>query len=89
MIKCIYLQLGANTVLNIEHRGNLTKVRDKTRMSSIPTVLQFSSGIFCSMLYIKRKKWGVNFREGKQIYVWRKYLHGNIREETWKTLRKQ
>lgn len=73
IIKYACLKPGANTILNIEHRGKSTKVRTKIRMPSIPTVFQFSSRISFQHCTLKEKKWGVN-----TIKVGESQFEGNV-----------
>ena len=86
MIKYICLKPRANNILNIEHRGNPIKVRNKIKDAFYPYCIAIFFQNIYPLLYVKGKKWGISTRKvGEKITIWRKYLCRNLREEASKT----
>ena len=74
IIKAIYNKPTANIILNGEKQSISSKIRNKTRVSSLTTIIQHSFGSpSCSNQRTKRNKTNLDWKRSKTLTVCRQH----------------
>ena len=74
IIKAIYNKPTANIILNGEKQSISPKIRNKTRVSSLTTIIQHSFGSpSCSNQRTKRNKTNLDWKRSKTLTVCRQH----------------
>ena len=74
ILKAIYNKPTANIILNGEKQSISSKIRNKTRVSSLTTIIQHSFGSpSCSNQRTKRNKTNLDWKRSKTLTVCRQH----------------
>ena len=87
IIKAIYNKPTANIILNGEKQSISSKIRNKTRVSSLTTIIQHSFGSpSCSNQRTKRNKTNLDWKRSKTLTVCRQ--HDSIHRKSYRYYQK-